>query len=85
MYTASPIETLCITGRTRVGCASSSNHNERQHKKMETAKSATAPVLEDRMQIASDLLRFVGASVLAGIVTACVVAAVVILLSGSGA
>jgi hypothetical protein len=53
--------------------------------KMETAKSATAPVLEDRMRIASDLLRFVGASVLAGIVTACVVAAVVILLSGSGA
>jgi hypothetical protein len=85
MYRASRIETLCITGRTRVGCASGNNYNERQLKKMETAKSATAPVLEDRMRIASDLLRFVGASVLAGIVTACVVAAVVILLSGSGA
>jgi hypothetical protein len=52
---------------------------------METTKSVTAPLLADRMQIVSDLLRFVGASILAGVVTACVVSAVVILLSGSGA
>lgn len=52
---------------------------------METVKSVTGPVLAGRMQIASDLLRFVGASVIAGVVTACVVAAIVILLSGSGA
>jgi hypothetical protein len=51
---------------------------------METVKDAV-PVLHDRMRIASDLLRFIGASVLAGVVTACVVSAVVMLLSGSGA
>jgi hypothetical protein len=55
-----------------------------QDTKMETVKDAV-PVLHDRMRIASDLLRFIGASVLAGVITACVVSAVVMLLSGSGA
>ena len=51
---------------------------------METTKDG-APTLENRTRIASDLIRFIGASVLAGIVTACLVAAVVMLLSGPGA
>jgi hypothetical protein len=51
---------------------------------METTKDAV-PALQDRMRIVSDLLRFIGASVLAGVVTACVVSAVVVLLSGPGA
>jgi hypothetical protein len=51
---------------------------------METTKDG-ASTLENRANIAADLLRFVGASMLAGLVTACLVAAVVILLSGPGA
>jgi hypothetical protein len=50
---------------------------------MNTAKDG-APTL-DRASIASDLLRFLGASMLAGVVTACMVAAVVMLLSGPAA
>jgi hypothetical protein len=49
---------------------------------METAKDGASTL--DRANIAVDLLRFIGASMLAGLVTACVVAAVVVLLSGSG-
>lgn len=51
---------------------------------MDTIKDA-APAFENRANIVSDLLRFIGASVLAGVVTACFVAGVVMLLSGSGA
>jgi hypothetical protein len=51
---------------------------------METTKDA-APALFDRTRIASDLIRFLGASLLAGIGAACMVAGVVMLLSGSGA
>jgi hypothetical protein len=50
---------------------------------METAKDGASTL--DRASIALDLCRFIGASMLAGLVTACVVAAVVMLLSGPGA
>ena len=51
---------------------------------METAKDG-APTLENRTRIASDLIRVIGVSVLAGVVTACLVAGVVMLLSAPGA
>ena len=50
---------------------------------METTKDGASTL--GRANIAADLVRFIGASMLAGLVTACVVAAVVMLLSGPGA
>jgi MFS superfamily sulfate permease-like transporter len=49
---------------------------------MEASKSA-APAA-NRPSVALDIVRLAGASILAGLVTAAVAAAVVILLSGSG-